>query len=207
MKPEKVVCRFNQELFDKCKQFAEQSLDSSVDQYAHRGQDPAKHYRMIIQLTNGKLGEELDYHTFLPYFPNLTQPDYQIYSKQDKSWDPDLVDATANIRLAVKTKDKRDADQWGPSWIFEKTDRKIFGAKLDNQNLDPYQYVCLNVVDPIAKQGRVLACVKLRWLHDNNLFEKPDRDYLGTKLTVRFDTMLTKINNHNDLWQLECEVK
>lgn len=205
MKPGKVICKFNQALFDKCQQFAQQSLGSSVDQYARRGQDPSKYYRMIIQLTNGKLGEELDYNTFLPYYPNLTKPDYQIYEKKDKSWEEDLIDPVANVRLAVKTKDKRDADQWGPSWIFEKTDRKIFGSKLDNQNLDLHQYVCLNVVDNIKLQGRVLACVNLQWLHDKKLFEKPDRDYLGTKLTVRFDSMLKVISNSDELWQLECE--
>jgi hypothetical protein len=205
MKPRKVVCKFNDTLFNKCKQFAQDSLGTSVDQYARRGQDPSKYYRMIIQLINGKLGEEMDYHVFLPYYPNLTAPDYNIYDKKNKSWKEDLIDNVANIRLAAKTKDKRDADQWGPSWIFEKTDKKIFGEKLDNKNLDPRQYVVFNVVDQIGLQGRVLACVSLQWLHDKNLFEKPDRDYLGTKLTVRFDSMLKVIQSHDELWQLNCE--
>lgn len=205
MKPRKVICRFNEALVQQCKQFAQDSLGSSVDQYARRGQDPSKYYRMIIQLTNGKLGEELDYNTFVAYYPNLTKPDYQIYEKKDKSWEEDLIDTTANIRLAVKTKDKIDADRWGPSWIFEKTDRKIFGTKLDNKNLDQNQFVCLNVVDQQNKKGQVLACVKLQWIHDNNLFEKPDRDYLGTKLTVRYDSMLKIIKSQEELWQLKCE--
>lgn len=207
MKPRKVICKFNEALVEQCKQFAQDSFGSSADQYARRGQDISKYYRFIIQLTNGKLGEELSYNTFVPYYPNLTRPDYQIYQKKDKSWEEDLIDKDSSIRIAVKTKDKRDADQWGPSWIFEKTDKKIFGNKLDNKDLDVNQYVCLTVVDQIGTKGIVLACVNLQWLHDNNLFEKPDRDYLGTKLTVRFDSMIKVINTQDELWQLKCEEK
>jgi hypothetical protein len=170
-----------------------------TDQYG------SKYYRQVIQLTNGKLGEELACATYVPYYPELSRPDYEIYKKKDKSWTPDLIDTVSGIRIAVKTKDARDAKEWGASWIFEKTDRKIFGDKLDNQNLDPHQYVCLVVVDQTNRQGEVKACVNLQWLHDQNLFEKPDRDYLGTKLTVRLDSMLKKINDLNKLWQLKCE--
>ena len=54
MKPRRISGNFNQEMADKCKQFASDSLPTSTDQYARRGQDPNKRYRMIIQLTNGK---------------------------------------------------------------------------------------------------------------------------------------------------------
>lgn len=202
MKPRRFSGKFNKELVDKCREFATNSLDSSVDQYARRGQDPSKRQRMIIQLTNGKLGEELAHATYNSYFSELSLPDYNIYSKKEKSWDPDLTDAPSNTRIAVKTKDARDALEWGASWIFEKTDKKIFGSKLDNQNLDPNQYVCMVVVDILGLKGEVKACVKLQWLHDNNLFEKPDRDYLGTKLTVRLRSLEKLIKSPDELWQL-----
>lgn len=203
MQPKRIKGNFNSDLIEQCQSFAKTSLPTSVDQYARRGQDPSKYYRQVIQLTNGKLGEELAHASYLPYYPALTRPDYKIYSKKDKSWEPDLLDATSGIRIAVKTKDQRDAEQWGASWIFEKTDRKIFGDKLDNKNLDPNQYVCLVVVDLIGKKGELKACVKLQWLHDNDLFSKPDRDYLGTKLTVRLENVEKVISNSQNLWQLE----
>jgi hypothetical protein len=207
MKPRRVKGSFNRELFDKCRQFAKDSLPTSVDQYTKRGQDPTKLHRQIIQLTNGKLGEELAYATYVHYYPELSLPDYEIYKKKDKSWTPDLTDAAFGIKIAVKTKDARDAASWGMSVIFEKTDKKIFGDKLDNQNLDPNQYVCMVVVDLTNLKGEVKACVNLQWLHDKNLFEKPDRDYLGTKLTVRFDSIIKVISDQNELWQLKCEEK
>lgn len=202
MRPRRVSGKFNREMADKCRQFATDSLDTSVDQYARRGQDPSKRQRMIIQLTNGKLAEEISHATWLPYFSDLSSPDYNVYSKKDKSWDPDLTSESSNIRIAVKAKDARDAAEWGASWIFEKTDRKIFGSKLDNQDLDPNQYVCMVVVDLLGLKGEVKACVRLQWLHDNKLFEKPDRDYLGTKLTVRLRTLEKVIQSPEELWQL-----
>ena len=75
MKPRKISGKFNQEMVDKCKTFATDSLDTSIDQYARRGQDPAKRYRMIIQLTNGKLAEEMSYATYQPYHSDLSVPD------------------------------------------------------------------------------------------------------------------------------------
>jgi hypothetical protein len=207
MKPRKIAGNFSLELIVICKDFAKASLPTSVDQYARRGQDPSKYYRQVIQLTNGKLGEELAYATYFPYYPDLSKPDYKIYGKKDKSWDPDLSDWLSGIRIAVKTKDARDAKEWGASWIFEKTDKKIFGNKLNNQDLDPNQYVCMVIVDQTNRKGEVSACINLQWLHDNNLFEKPDRDYLGTKLTVRLDSMMKIIKNPDELWQLKWMVK
>ena len=197
MRPKSIKGNFNLELIEQCKDFAKASLPTSVDQYARRGQDPSKYYRQVIQLTNGKLGEELAYAAYASYYPKLSKPDYQIYSKKDKSWEPDLMDLDSGIRIAVKTKDQRDANEWGASWIFEKTDKKIF------QNIDPNHYVCMVIIDQINKKGEVKACVKLQWLHDNNLFTQPDRDYLGTKLTVRLENMEKVISNPNDLWQLK----
>lgn len=199
-KPEVFAMHFSTELYDKCVEFANNSISLSEDQYARRGQDINKRDLIINQLINGKLGEELVSECYSDYYNHLTQPDYFIYDKSEKNWDEDLVDKNANVRIAVKTKDRNDANRWGASWIFEKTDKKIFAP-----NIDPNQYVCLVVVDRDLLQGRMLACVQLQWLHDNNMFEKPDRDYLTTKLTVRYNTMLAKISSKEDLWQLKIK--
>ena len=200
MQPENIYGAFDRGTWKKCRQFAVDSLDSSADEYARRGQeDPG---RKIIQTTNGKLVELQAFSAYQPRFSDLTPPDFEIYQKKDKSWTPDLISKLYDIRIAVKAKFDEDAERWGPSWIFEKTDRKIFGSKLDAKNLDPHQYVCMGIVDPICREVWLKACVKLQWLHDNNLFTKPDRDYLGTKLTVRLENMEKVISNPDELWQL-----
>lgn len=201
-KPKRTRCTFNDAMIEQCKQFATQSLPTSSDQYARRNQDASKVYRQIIQLTNGKLGEELAYACYSSYYPDLTRPDYEIYQASSKSWEPDLTSVSSGVRLAVKTKDAIDANQWGMSIIVEKTDRKLMGPNLDGKNLDPNQFVLMTIIDAPHKKGEVVACVKLQWLHDNNLFSKPDRDYLSTKLTVRLENMQKVISDPGELWQL-----
>lgn len=206
MKPQNIKIKLDQALVDKCKKFAEDSLETNLEVIAKRGQDPEEHDRLIRQLTHGKVGEEVAYLVYSPYYPNLTAPDHQIYQKKDKSWEEDLIDPTSGIRIGVKTKRAEDARRWGASWIFELTDKKIFGKKCDSQNLDPNQYVCLVIVDLDAMEATVEACAHLQWLHDNDLFGPPDRD-LGTKLTIRLDRLFWFINRKKlsteELWQLK----
>jgi hypothetical protein len=202
MKPIKTKCFFSEDLVCKCKKFAEDSFPTSSDQYSRRNQNILNRDRIILQVTNGKLGEELTYHTYLPYIKDISLPDYNIYEKKDKSWSPDLVSKSLMIKIGVKTKDKKDADAYGPSWIFEKSDKNIF-----SNNIDRSHYIAMSVVDSRNKIGKLIACVSLQWLHDNNLFTKPDRDYLGTKLTVRLENILKAIKDPDELWQLKCEKK
>jgi hypothetical protein len=200
MKPEKILYKFSQELLEKCKNFSKEYIISSKDELARRGQSNL----MLItsQSILGKLGEELVYATYAPYFPNLSKPDYQIYDKRYKSWEPDLVDNLTGIKFEVKSKDRYYADKYRPSWTFAKNDRKIFGSKLDSQDLDTSQFICMTVIDTKLLCGRLLSCVNLQWLHDKNLFEELDHKELTTKLTVRFDSMIKVVKTQNELWQL-----
>lgn len=206
MKPNTISIKLDQTLVDKCQKFAENSLGTNIEQIARRGQDPEKYDRLIRQLTHGKVGEEAAYLVYAPYYQTLSKPDHQVYQKKDKSWDEDLIDTKSGVRLNVKTKRQEDAARWGASWIFELTDKKIFGKKLDGQNLDPNQYVCMVIVDLDAMTASVEACVNLQWLHDNDLFGPPDRE-LDTKLTVRLDRLQWFLKRKglsaDELWQLK----
>ena len=206
MKPQNNIVKLDPNLVAKCRKFAEDSIDTNIDVIASRGQDPEEIERILSQLTHGKVGEEVTYTVFVPYYPQLSKPDHNIYQKKDKSWEEDLIDGASPIRIAVKTKKMEDARRWGASWIFELSDRKIFGKKLDCKNLDPNQYVSMVVVDLEKMEASVEACVNLQWIHDNDLFGPPDRD-LGTKLTVRLDRMQWWLKRKGltteDLWQLK----
>lgn len=206
MKPLNNVIKLDPNLVAKCRKFAEDSIDTNIDVIASRGQDPDKIERILNQLTHGKVGEEVTYDVFVPYFPQLSKPDHNIYQKKDKSWEEDLIDEASPVRIAVKTKKLEDAKRWGASWIFELSDKKVFGKKLDCQGLDPNQYVAMVVVDLDGMQATVEACVNLQWLHDNDLFGPPDRE-LDSKLTVRLDRMQWWLKRKGltieDLWQLK----
>src|SRR5271169_6662319 len=104
MKPQNIKIKLDQTLIDKCKKFAEDSLGTNLEIIAARGQDPEEHDRLIRQLTHGKVGEEVAYSVYAPYYPNLTAPDHQVYQKKDKSWEEDLIDPDSGIRIGVKTK-------------------------------------------------------------------------------------------------------
>lgn len=206
MKPQNNIVNLDQVLVDKCKKFAEDSVDTNLEVIEKRNQDPEERDRVIRQIAHGKVGEEVTRLVYAPYYPELTVPDHQIYQKKDKSWEEDLIDPISDIRIGVKTKRQEDAKRWGASWMFELTDKKIFGPKLDGQNLDPRQYVSLVIVDLDQMVASVEACVHLQWLHDNDLFGPPDRDYLDTKLTVRLDRLQWFIKRkkltNDDLFQL-----
>lgn len=205
MKPDKVAHKFSNDLIEKCKSFTEGYLKTSKDELARRGQTNTK--LIYSQNVIGKIGEELAYLTYSPYYPNLSKPDYEVYDKSQKSWTPDLSDDVSGIKIAVKSKDRFYADKYGPSWTFGTNDRKIFGKNLDSKNLDPNQYVCMTVIDLNNYCGRVQACVNLQWLHDNNLFEELDHKELTTKLTVRLKTMFKVIKSQDDFWQLKCSIQ
>jgi hypothetical protein len=189
MKPQNNVVKLDPVLIAKCRKFAEESISTNIDVIASRGQDPEKTERIINQITCGKAGEEITHIVYSPYYPNLSHPDHTVYQVKNKSWEEDLIDLSSDVRIGVKTKNIEDSRRWGSSWIFELSDKKIFGPKLDGKDLEQNQYISMVVVDLNAMEGTVAACVHLQWLHDNDLFGPPDRDYLDTKLTVRLDRL------------------
>lgn len=176
-----------------CQKFANDVYVTNEDEYEKKGQ--GNPFIVIPQIKKGKV---LEFHTrdvFKPDYPNLGPVNLEIYEKERKNFDPDLIDETALLSagpnfpfsLAVKAKDSDDADRWSPSWIFGTNDKEIFGPKLDGKNINPNQYACMGIVDDVCRECHLLCCVSVLWLHHWNLFAPPDRDYLRMKVAVRFD--------------------
>lgn len=184
------------ELIDRCMVFAKASIDSSNDKYSSRGQDSTE--KKILDIRNGRIGEETAYNLFSTCLPNLSKPDYNIYGVKQKSWVPDLVDPSG-IELAVKTQDIFGLCGFGESWTFQwghgvDCDGFIFKEK------DLNHYVTFVQLNTLGKFAAVRGIVKVQWLHDNDMFKDPVKESLwDIKLVVYY----TDLEKHKDeLWQL-----
>lgn len=187
------------DIFDKCTQFAKNSVTTSSDKYARRNQFDID--KIIKDIRNGKIAEEIVFLQVSSVVPGLTPPDYNIYDKKNKSWDPDLKDSNSNLHLAVKSQDIESEQSFSRSWVFQygnggkfDCDTGIFGKNNDNHYIS---FVSLNVP---KRTGIIRALVKVNWLHNNKLFKEMKKQSLrGNKVAVYYED-LEKYSK--DLWQL-----
>ena len=188
-----------EDILDRCIKFAQDSVGTNTDRYARRNQfNPVK---IKDDIKSGKLAEEVVYGKLSELYPNLTKPDYTIYSKKDKSWEPDLKDTTSQLRVAVKSQDLKSEVAYGSSWVFQYGDGKrdcdtgIFGKVID-----PNHYVCFVSLATQLRFATIKAIVKVQWLHDKKLFKEMRLASLrGNKLAVYY----SDLEQYQDqLWQL-----
>lgn len=188
------------EMLEKCSAFADSSVDTSTDKYARRGQMNASKIRNDIR--NGKIGEEGTWLKVSTLYPNLSQPDHNIYDKKEKNWDPDLKDTASNIRVAVKTQDYQSELDFSRSWVFQfgnggkfDCDTGIFGKDLDSNH-----YVAFVSINVPKRTGELRALVKVQWLHDKKLFKEMKNPNLrGNKVAVYYEDLEKYADQ---LWQL-----
>lgn len=187
------------EIFQKCSDFASASVGTSTDKYARRNQFNAG--KIVKDIRNGKLGEEGVYSKLITQFPKMTAPDHKIYSKKDKSWDPDLKDGESNLRFAVKSQDVDSSIAYGESWVFQfgrggnfDCDTGVF------KKIDPDHYVAFVALNTPKRTGAIRAIVRIQWLHEKELFKPMKLKHLqNNKLAVYYED-LEKLKD--ELWQI-----
>lgn len=195
---DKTTLTLTPEMIAKASEFAKNSVATNADRYAGRNQFNVLKIEKDIMI--GKLGEETVYQLLSPKFPDLENPDYQIYAPGDKSWSPDLLGK--NYKLAVKSQDIMQSYSYGESFVFQNrvgsnydVDKEIFGSNIDNN------YVAFVLVNVPRKIATLRAIVKVSWLHEKNLFQPMRLARLqNNKQAVYFD-QLEKFGN--ELWQLK----
>jgi hypothetical protein len=187
------------EIYEKCVQFAKASVHSSADKYARRNQFDVE--KIVKDIRNGKIAEEITRAACLAKLPNLSEPDYNIYDKKNKSWDPDLKDSDSGIRIAVKSQDIQSAIHFGDSWVFQYNngknydcDKEIFKLYNDKNYVS---FVSLNIP---KRYGIIKAIVKVNWLHDKKLFKEMKKQNLQSNKVAVYLEDLEKFSN--DLFQL-----
>lgn len=188
----------SEDILNKCKDFAKNSVNTSADKYAKRNQYDIEKIEKDIR--NGKVGEEAVYGQLVSSYPELSLPDHNIYEKKDKSWDPDLKDSKSEIRIAVKSQDIDSAINFGESWVFQFGNGKYDCDAGVFKETDPNHYVAFVSLNVPKRIGTIKAIVKIQWLHDNKLFKEMQKESLrGNKVAVYYDDLE---KYPNDLWQL-----
>lgn len=187
-----------EDLNNKCMTFARASVSSSSDKYARRQQFDVE--KIMKDIRNGKLGEEGVYKFLSSKFPELSQPDHNIYDKKDKSWAPDLKDPSG-IRIAVKSQDIESALSFGESWVFQFNEGKNYDCDTGIfKEQDDNHYVAFVALNVPKRFGIIKAIVKVQWLHDKKLFKEMQKQNLrGNKVAVYYEDLE---KYQDELWQL-----
>lgn len=189
----------SEDILNKCTTFAKSSVNTSTDKYARRNQFDGE--KIVKDIRNGKVGEEMVYAKVSALHPDLSLPDHQIYDKKNKSWSPDLIDSVSGIHLAVKSQDIESSINFGESWVFQYGN----GGKYDCdtgvfKTTDPNHYVAFVALNIPKRSGSIRAIVKIQWLHDKKLFKEMQKQSLrGNKVAVYYED-LEKYSS--ELWQL-----
>ncbi len=161
---------------DEIKQIKKFSESINTNHYSGRGQFSPQKRREDQEI--GKSGEIVAYHVIQNILPNISKPDFEIYSVGRKSWDFDMKTDEYNIH--IKTQSLKSAKLYGSSFIFEKTDKKIFKDYSDND------YVSFVQFDYDKKSGKVLSFMPVKMLHYLSLFKDPVNKNLITKQAVYY---------------------
>lgn len=189
----------SQQTVDKCFKFAKESVSSSEDKYANRNQFDID--KIIKDIRNGKIAEEQTFLHLKNKYNSLTKPDYNIYDKYNKNWDPDLK--CNEFKLAVKSQDYDSALIFGTSWVFQfnnnnsfDCDKQIFKTSEEDDKKHFVSFVSLSV--PFRK-GEFKAFVSVNWLKKNNLFKEMKKKSLrGNKVAVYYED----IQKFENIWQI-----
>lgn len=167
----------------KCYEFASK-IDTGF--YATRGQ--LNNTKRIRDQFCGKIGELAAYRYFQSKGIELSQPDFEIYGRNKKSWDYDMKGD--GINLHCKSQLVEQGNRYGISYIFENTDKHIFKEYSAND------YVCFVSVNLEKKEAEIRAVVKLQDLHDKKLFALPKLAYLRTKAAVYYDDLKKSLKDN-----------
>ena len=195
------------EILEKCDKFAQDSAPTNMSALSRRGQSNPEAIKR--QIKSGKIAEVLVHLEASKDFPKLSEPDFNIYTKKDKSWDPDLKDTASSVRLAVKSQEVEQALQYHESWVFQFNDGKKFDCDTEifGKDLDPNHYVAFVLLNTPKRTGQIRAIVKVQWLHDKKLFQPmalKKFSETNNKLAVYYDhpDYNSLIKYPNELWQL-----
>lgn len=170
------IYNFSQKDIDICNEFSN-NVDTTF--YSKRNQFDANKRKLDTKI--GKLGELVVYNTLIKTTSDISYPDFKIYDAKSKSWDFDLKSSSMNIH--VKTQEVLQSSKYGESWIFQNEDKKIFKTYSEND------FVAFVLVDILNKNGQIRKLVKLKDLHDKNLFKKPKLIHLSSKSAVYYEDL------------------
>lgn len=157
--------------------FVESVYKTNKNKYKERGQIDIEKIKKDIY--RGKLSE---YAVYLHYknnlkFDSVTEPDVNVYTTKNKSYDADIVAVHNGVQydMHVKSQYIEQAKSFGLSWSFQKNDPLVF-------NPIPYDYIVPCV---ILSDKRVVIYKPIRAREVIKKYKKPKLERLqATKVVL-----------------------
>ena len=164
-----------------CYEYAEAVYDTNKDEYARRNQ--SKKDIIIQQNVCGKLAE-LGVYDFLESLGlPATFPDFGIYSKEQKSFDPDVYfeQEFGRVGCHVKSQDVEQGAKYSASWLFQKYSDPLV-VKPERHINDLLIFVQID-----GLSAHIMGTV---WAKEIGTFLKAPRlSYLDSKVALYYDDL------------------
>ncbi len=149
---------------------------------------------MIQDIATGKLGELAVSRMCRGYGLDVGRPDFEVYSRQKKSYDADLNGS--GIRIHVKSQGADSASRYGISWILQYGglsgtghQDKLFRVRSPKDFLAP----CLVK----EKTVHIFGIIKVNKLFENDMIDMPSNPWFAqTKRAIFFDKIKTLTYYH-----------
>jgi hypothetical protein len=184
-----IMVKLTKRDIEKIEKFADLRCKDS-DLYKKRGSFKRS------DITTGAAAE-IGVHKFLRKSGfKVSAPDFNIYDAPKKSYDADLMDGTRYFH--VKGQSRKSAEQYGASWLLQKSDPMFKDAKYGH-----YMITC--VVDYEKKSVYIYACVPVRTLVREKVFGKLKIDYLNKTKVALYLKDLTRKLTTNRRWSILYE--
>lgn len=172
-----LVYQFSPDDVARCKGFSYNN-GYGVSEYCRRGcvlEEKVRH-----DIYSGKLAELVACNTLKLVGLNVTDPDFEIYPVEQKSFDPDLRVKADNKGIHVKSCDLSNSftrSLGTASWIFNQRDSYGAGGLdfhcLGEASATSDELVCFVVVNTEAGWGSVSFLVAVKSLHEHKLYARP----------------------------------
>lgn len=148
-----------QDIYDKCKNFANKRIEGSSYLYAYRGESSKN--KMIDDCVIGTLGEWAAYYYLKNKGIKVSEPDMNIYPARRKTFNADLFNK--ELRVHVKSQSDKSFKYYGASWLLQKKDRIVLTPD------DDEFFIFVRVSGLI---GDVVGSCRVKDIVDNNLWSE-----------------------------------
>lgn len=166
----------------KCEEFANESVDSSLGHYKRRGQ--GNRDKIIQDIITGKLGEIAAYRLLNRNGIHSRQPDFEIYESRKKSFDSDLSCNEYQFHCKAQTEDS--ASKYGISWLLQYGGQGYGHTDKLFKHCSPYDYLIPSMVSD--KYVSIYGIIKVATLFEKDLVKLPKLEWFHkTKRAIYFD--------------------
>lgn len=138
-----MIINLDQNLINKCEDFAIKRIKGSADVYRYRGENNRS--KMVEDVIIGTLGEWAVYEHLKSLSHDVTEPDMKIYEKRRKSFAADL--SVDEVTIHVKSQGTKSAKRYGNSWLLQRHDKVVTSP----EKHDMFAFVNVNLEDKKAE--------------------------------------------------------